>query len=150
MVNQVGTFLGMRAVTPAMKQTGGGAIINVSSTVGVQAMPGLMAYVASKWAVRGMTRTAALELGHYGIRVICLCPGNIKTPMAGDELFEDANLEEFLATVPISRQQSPREVAQVAAFLASDAASYCTGMDFLADGGTVAGRLFPAVDKEQR
>ena len=82
-VNQIGTFLGMRAVVPAMREAGGGSIVNISSNAGMEGVQGVIGYVASKWAIRGMTKSAALELGRYGIRVNVVCPGGVATPMIG-------------------------------------------------------------------
>lgn len=141
-VNQLGTFLGIQAVVPAMRDVGGGSIVNVASTAGVQASPGpVIAYTASKFAVRGMTRVAAIELGPLGIRVNTLIPGMIDTPMnRGNPAMLDA-VSALARLQPIPRLGRPEECARLAAFLCSDAASYCTGSDFAADGGFLAGSL---------
>lgn len=141
-INQVGTFLGIQAVIPAMRENGGGSIVNVASTSGVQGSPGpIIAYTASKFAVRGMTRAAAIELGPLGIRVNTLVPGMLDTPMnTGDPAVLNA-VNSLARLLPIARLGQPGECASVAAFLCSDAASFCTGADFIADGGYLAGSL---------
>jgi 3alpha(or 20beta)-hydroxysteroid dehydrogenase len=140
-VNQAGCLLGMRAVIPAMRKAGGGSIINVSSTCGIEGSAGLVAYVATKFAIVGMTKTAALELGALGIRVNAILPGGIDTPMGrGDmEGFERIDTEAVYAALPLGRIGRPEEVAKLAVFLASDESSYCTGSQFVIDGGMTAG-----------
>ena len=141
-VNQLGCFLGMQAAIPALRRAGaaaGPAIVNVSSVAGFKGVPGCVAYVASKWAIRGMTRTAALELGPAGIRVNAVCPGTIDTPMVSSPEFDAVDKDAFFGGLPVPRIGQPREVAEVVAFLASDAASYCTGAEHLVDGGSLAG-----------
>lgn len=138
-INQLGTFLGMQAVIPAMKAAGIGSIINVSSIDGLQSKNGLIAYSASKWAVRGMTKSAAIELGQHGIRVNSVHPGGIKTEMGGGEDTPDEIANEFYKSHPLPRVGKAHEVANVSLFLASDEASYCTGSEFVADGGWFAG-----------
>lgn len=143
-VNQVGCLLGMRSVIPAMVAAGGGSIINVSSTTGMEGAMGLVAYVSTKFAIRGMTKTAALELGRVGIRVNSLHPGGIDTPMGDGSMedFKDVDAQGFFETLPLGRIGRPDEMAQVALFLASDESSYCTGSEFVADGGMLAGASF--------
>jgi len=143
-VNQLGCLLGMRAVLGPMAQGGGGAIVNISSTCGVEGAMGLVAYVASKHAIVGMTKTAALELGRVGIRVNAICPGGIDTPMGrGDaEGFENVDSLAWYKALPLGRIGKPEEIARLALFLASDDASYCTGSVFVADGGALAGERF--------
>lgn len=141
-VNQVGCFLGMRAVIPAMKAAGKGVIVNISSTVGIEPLANMTSYVASKWAVRGMSRTAALELGHDGIRVVCVCPANIQSPMALQEDFANQGAPgDYFSRLPIPRQQTPEELSRVIAFTASEDAVYITGSDLVVDGGTTAGHI---------
>ena len=141
-INQVGTFLGIQAVIPAMRDAGGGSIVNVASTAGVQASPGpIIAYTASKFAVRGMTRSAAIELGPLGIRVNTLIPGMIETPMNTESEAVMKAISALARLQPIPRLGQADECARLAAFLLSDAASYCTGSDFAADGGFLAGSL---------
>ena len=141
-INQVGCFLGMRAVIPSMVEAGGGAIVNVSSTCGLVGSAGLAAYVASKFAIRGMTKAAALELGRLGIRVNAVCPGGIDTPMGRGEDFGNVDTPDFYSTLPLARIGQPIETAQLMLFLASDEASYCTGGEFVVDGGLLAGPNF--------
>jgi 3alpha(or 20beta)-hydroxysteroid dehydrogenase len=139
-VNLDGVFFGMRAVADAMSAGGGGSIVNISSIDGIVGVAGLTSYVASKFAVRGMTRSVALELGRRGIRVNSIHPGFIDTPMlrgASAEL--NRNLQDLLDQQPIPRLGTPDEIASLALFLASDESSYCTGAEFVIDGGHLAG-----------
>lgn len=138
-VNQVGCLLGMRAVIPAMAEAGRGSIVNVASTCGLEGTAGLVAYVSSKFAIRGMTKTAALELGRVGIRVNAICPGGIDTPMGRGDDFVNVDAGNVFASLPLGRIGRTDEVAALAVFLASDEASYCTGADFVVDGGMLAG-----------
>ncbi len=139
-VNLIGTLIGMKAVTPSMRRAGGGSIINISSNGGIWGLPSLGAYVSSKWAVRGLSKTAALDLGKRGIRVNSLHPGGIDTPMTnfGDESAESG----FARSLPIPRMGHVDEVANVVTFLASDEASYVTGAEWSVDGGATAGDRF--------
>lgn len=131
-VNQRGAFYGMRAVLPELRKQGGGCILNIGSTSGLRAVPGMWAYGSSKWAIRGMTRHAAVELAPENIRVNCVFPGTIDTPMLGAL---PAQAKAGLATmVPIGRLGTPEEVAEVVCFLASDAARYVTGAEIAVDG----------------
>jgi 3alpha(or 20beta)-hydroxysteroid dehydrogenase len=127
-VNQVGPFLGMQAVVPGMKQLGGGSIINISSTAGTVGFTDNFAYTASKWAVRGMTKAAALDLAGYRIRVNAILPGEVNTPMIAD-------LGLSTDTTPLGRFGDPREIAYLALYLASDESGYTTGADYVIDGG---------------
>ncbi len=139
-VNLEGVYLGMRAVVEPMTARGGGSIVNISSIDGIVGVAGLTSYVASKFAVRGMTKSAALEMGRRGIRVNSIHPGLIDTPMMGaapDEL--GAELQAMLDAQPIPRLGRPEEVASLALYLASDESSYCTGAEFVIDGGHLAG-----------
>ena len=138
-VNQVGTFLGMRTVVEPMRAGGGGSIVNVSSVDGIVGMNGVAAYASSKFAVRGLTRVGALELGKYRIRVNSLHPGGVDTPMGAPPEATATEKDAFFAHHPIARVGQPRELAHVALFLASDDSSYCTGAEFVADGGQIAG-----------
>lgn len=138
-VNQVGVFLGMKTVVPAMKQAGGGSIVNISSIDGLIGMTGGTAYCASKFAVRGMTKVAALELGKLGIRVNSIHPGGILTPMITGAGLDAQTAGEIFGRVPLQRIGQPEEIATLAAYLASDDASYSTGSEFIADGGLTAG-----------
>ena len=129
-VNLTGTFLGMQASVEAMKTAGGGSIINVSSIEGLRGAVMVHPYVASKWAVRGLTKSAALELGPHNIRVNSLHPGFIRTPMT--KHFPDNMLR-----IPLGRPGQPDEVATFVVFLASDESRYSTGSEFVVDGGLV-------------
>ena len=144
-VNQVGCFLGMQAVYALMKSGGGGSIVNISSVAGQKGVPGASAYAASKWAIRGMTKTAAIELGPLKIRVNAICPGGIDTAMGRGDDFGAVDTPDFFAGLPIPRIGHPDEVARAAVFLASDESSYCTGSELLVDGGMLAGPTFGQV-----
>lgn len=137
MVNQLGPYLGMRAALPALRERGG-AIVNISSTSGLVGSRTSCAYTASKFAVRGMTKSAALEFAPYGIRVNSVHPGTIDTDMARGGL-GPALIPGFLERTPLKRQGRPEEVAELVLWLASDASSYCTGSEFVVDGGMTAG-----------
>jgi 3alpha(or 20beta)-hydroxysteroid dehydrogenase len=140
-VNAVGCWLGMKAVIEPMKTAGGGSIINISSIEGFTGAAGLSAYSASKFAVRGMTKAAASELGQYGIRVNSVHPGGVLTRMvleaAGTSGHSDG--EGFLRSMPLGRFAEPVEISRLVAYLASDEASYSTGSEFIADGGILCG-----------
>lgn len=143
-VNQIGVFLGMRASFPAMRDAGGGAIVNISSVDGMKGCNGLISYNASKWATRGMTKTAALEFGRAGVRVNSIHPGGVNTVMGNpmnDPMLETAPYQ-FQA---IARIGYPEEIAAAALFLCSDEASYITGAELAVDGGWMAGRLEPGL-----
>ena len=146
-VNLLGAFMGVRAVIDPMKAAGGGSIINVSSIDGVQSKAGLSAYSSTKWAVRGLTKSAAIELGQYGIRVNSVHPGGIFTDMGGANvgISEQEMSEGVYADFPIPRVGRPQEVAYVTLFLATDEASYSTGAEFMADGGWAAGMRMPGM-----
>src|SRR5688500_4503984 len=137
-VNQVGTFLGMRAVVESMTRAGGGSIVNVSSVEGLAGMPYLVAYTASKFAIRGMTKVAAMELGQHGIRVNSVHPGAIDTPMVGEALGRPVDISPVGKKVALRRVGQPEDVANVVLFLASEESAYCTGAEFAVDGGATA------------
>ncbi len=130
-INQTGTFLGIRSVVPGMKRRGSGSIINLSSIAGLTGAPRAPAYAATKWAVRGLTRSAAAEFAPFGIRVNSVHPGLIDTRMMG-ELEETA--DKLDARVPLGRRGTVDEVARMVLFLASDDSSYCSGHEFVVDG----------------
>lgn len=138
-VNQVGVFLGMKSAVPAMKRSGGGSIINISSVEGLRGLPRLTAYSASKFAVRGMTKSAAVELGKHKIRVNSVHPGFIDTPMTRAQGLEGVDVDElFKAGVPLRRAGTPDDIVNMVLFLASDESSYCTGAEFVVDGGATS------------
>jgi 3alpha(or 20beta)-hydroxysteroid dehydrogenase len=138
-VNQTGVFLGMRAVAPHM--AAGSSIVNVSSIDGLMGMPGLVAYVASKFAVRGMTKVAALEFAQNGIRVNSLHPGAVQSPMI-DRPDIQAVISKLLGKVPLGRAATADEIAAVTLFLISDESSYVTGAELVVDGGMTCGSHF--------
>jgi len=148
-VNQIGTFLGIKSASGPMKRAGRGSIVNVSSIDGLQAQNGLMAYASSKWAVRGMTRVAALELGRFGIRVNAVCPEAGSAAMIAPYIPAGIDLEMVAAQgQPNLSTQKDRtiqdrigDVARMIAFLASDEAASCTGTDYTVDGGNTAGTV---------
>lgn len=138
-INQFGTFLGMRSAIPVMKRSGGGSIVNLSSVEGIGGMPMLTAYAASKFAIRGMTKVAAMELGADRIRVNSVHPGAIDTAMVSTALGGyPVDLSLIGQRVALGRVGQPEEVANVVLFLASDESSYCTGGEFIVDGGATA------------
>jgi 3alpha(or 20beta)-hydroxysteroid dehydrogenase len=144
MVNQVGTLLGIQSAIEPMREAGGGSIINISSVNGLQGKNGLGAYTASKFAIRGLTRVAAAELGALNIRVNSVLPGIIDTAIGDVSVADDAHDDRF-DRQPIARIGVADEVANVLLFLASDASSYCTGADFVVDGGMMAGSVVPGL-----
>ncbi len=144
-VNQVGVFLGMREVVGAMREAGGGSIVNISSNAGLEGVEGVIGYAASKWAVRGMTKSAALELGQYAIRVNSVHPGGVDTPMLGGQELGHMLATNPFAGQPIPRIAQPEEIARLVLFLASDESSYSTGSEFTADGGRMAGHRDPGI-----
>jgi 3alpha(or 20beta)-hydroxysteroid dehydrogenase len=154
-VNLVGPILGMKHVGGEMAVAGRGSIVNVSSTGGMVGMSMISAYVASKWGLRGVSISAAIELGPTGVRVNTVHPGGVATPMAGamdtSAMLEPpapgvtdshpalAELDAGSAAQPIGRLGRPIEVARMGLFLASDESSYCTGNEYVVDGGSIAG-----------
>jgi 3alpha(or 20beta)-hydroxysteroid dehydrogenase len=133
-INQVSVFLGMKSVIASMKRAGGGSIINISSIAGLIGTPMAQAYTASKFAVRGMTKAAAVELAPYNIRVNSIHPGLILTPM-----IDTPNAEPLAAgmanATPAGRIGEPDEVSSVVLLLASDETRFSTGAEFVVDGG---------------
>jgi 3alpha(or 20beta)-hydroxysteroid dehydrogenase len=140
-INQVGTFLGMKAVTQTMIGQGSGSIVNISSVAGLTGSAGTIAYTASKFAVTGMTKVAAIELAAFGIRVNSVHPGFIDTPMLREELAlgtVEGDLAAAGATVPNGRLATAEDVAKLVLYLASDDSDYSTGAEFVVDGGLTA------------
>lgn len=137
-VNQHSVFFGMKAVLPSLVERGGGSIVNISSIAGMAANYGFpsLAYVASKFAVRGMTKATAMEYGKHNIRVNSVHPGFIQTPMMVEATDEVGG--ETLAQIPLGRIADPKEVSNLVLFLASDESSYITGSEHLVDAGMLA------------
>ncbi|MFF8379691.1 SDR family NAD(P)-dependent oxidoreductase [Streptomyces sp. NPDC015661] len=139
-VNQTGCFLGIRTVAPEIAAAGGGTIVNTASYTGLTGMAGVGAYAASKHAVLGLTRVAALELAAKGVRVNAVCPGAIDTPMSNPEGVDPAATAElYRKLVPLGRIGRPEEVAALALFLTGEDSAYITGQPFVIDGGWLAG-----------
>jgi 3alpha(or 20beta)-hydroxysteroid dehydrogenase len=135
-INVTGVFLGLKAVAHHMVERKTGSIINISSVAGLAGTPGFLAYGASKWAVRGITKGVAKELAPFGVRVNSIHPGIIDTPML--QTFEAAGegvREAVRMRIPLGREADPFEVARIALYLASDESSYSTGSEFIVDGG---------------
>lgn len=131
-VNLVGVFNGVQAVVPAMRRAGGGSIVNIGSVGALQGVPRMSGYVVSKWGVRGLTKTAALELGVFGIRVNAVHPGQIRTPMTEGVVFDTRN-------VALGRVGEPDDIAAIVLFFASDDSRFVTGAEVAGDGGQIAG-----------
>jgi 3alpha(or 20beta)-hydroxysteroid dehydrogenase len=139
-VNQVGTFLGIRTVAPEIQAAGGGTIVNTASYTALTGMAGVGAYTASKHAILGLTRVAALELAAKKIRVNAVCPGAVDTPMSNPDGVDPGAVAELYAKlVPLGRVGQPEEIARLALFLSCDDSSYITGQPFVIDGGWLAG-----------
>jgi 3alpha(or 20beta)-hydroxysteroid dehydrogenase len=141
-VNLIGVFLGMKTVIPAMKRAGGGSIVNISSTEGLGGTVFCGAYTASKFAVRGITKVGAIEYGGDRIRVNSVHPGGIDTPMTRAVMDEEGRKYVGKKVAGLKRMGEAEEVASVVAFLASDESSYCTGAEFVVDGGVTASAGF--------
>jgi 3alpha(or 20beta)-hydroxysteroid dehydrogenase len=138
--NLNGVYLGMRAVITQMSAQRSGSIVNISSIDGLAGVAGMTSYAATKFAVTGMTKSVALEVGGRGIRVNSIHPGVISSPMVANTSAEiQARLKTILDRQPIPRMGTPEEVAYLALYLASDESSYCTGAQFVIDGGHLAG-----------
>jgi len=139
-INLHGVYLGMRAAKAALVAAGNGAIVNISSIDGIVGVLGMTSYAGTKFAVTGMTRSAAIELGPLGVRVNSIHPGVINSPMVQEVPPETrARLDRLMDMQPIKRMGEPEEIASLALFLASDEASYITGAQFVIDGGHLAG-----------
>jgi len=144
-INVTGSFLGMRAVIPGMKAAKFGAIVNLSSSSAILPHNATGGYAASKFAVRGMTRAAALELGPFGIRANCVLPGGVNTPMTNPQGLSREELTARFRFVPQQRGCEPEEVAAAVLFLASSQGSYCNGSELVVDGGMTAGIYIPGM-----
>jgi 3alpha(or 20beta)-hydroxysteroid dehydrogenase len=142
-INLIGAWLGIKTLSPAMIAKGKGAIVNICSTSGLWGMNGLTAYSASKWALRGISKTAAMELGHKGVRVNAVFPGGINTVMGNVTNEEASELAKYYVGQPIQRIGEPEEVARTSLFLASDDASYVCGAEIAVDGGMTLGVYTP-------
>jgi 3alpha(or 20beta)-hydroxysteroid dehydrogenase len=141
-VNLIGEWLGVKTVIDPMTKAGGGSIINISSVEGFTGAAGMSAYSASKFGIRGITRSAAQELGKLGIRVNSVHPGGIMTTMtatAFESFTEISDGEGFMRSLPIARFAKSSEVSPLVVYLASDESSYCTGSEFVVDGGMLSG-----------
>jgi 3alpha(or 20beta)-hydroxysteroid dehydrogenase len=143
-INLTGVFNGIQAAIPALKYAGGGSIVNMSSLAGMRGEAGMPGYVATKFAVRGLTKAAALDLARYRIRVNSIHPGIIRTPLSAE------GPQVSMSHVAMDRVGEPIEIANLTVFLASDESSFSTGAEFIADGGEFAGliRQFSAPARE--
>ncbi|WP_308203555.1 glucose 1-dehydrogenase [Gordonia rubripertincta] len=137
-INVLGSMLGVKTVAPTMKKAGAGVVINISSLDGLRGTNGMSPYVASKWAVRGLTKAQALELGPV-IRVVSVHPGGVNTPMGNPTGDTGEAMNAPYGRIPLRRIGEPIEVARVTAFMASDEASYVSGSEIAVDGGWTAG-----------
>ncbi|GAB3047324.1 glucose 1-dehydrogenase [Intrasporangium mesophilum] len=139
-VNLKGCLLGLRALVPAMEAAGGGSVVNIGSAVAFSGTPALVAYGASKWALRGLTRTAAIELGPRGIRVNAVLPGTVATPLSGTAGLDRSA---WFAALPGGRQGCPGDVAEAVRYLMSDASRHSTAAELTVDGGMSARGALP-------
>ena len=142
-VNLKGPIFGMKHCGKVMKRQGKGAIVNISSIDGIRTANALGLYAASKWGLRGVTKTAALEYGHHGVRVNSVHPGGVDTAMGNPRQATGDDLNSDYARVPMQRIGRPEEIAAASLFLASDEASYVNGAELLVDGGWNAGIYYP-------
>lgn len=142
-INLTGQFLGIQAVIPSMRRAGNGSIVNISSVTGLKGVAGIGAYVASKWGLRGLTKTAALELARDGIRVNSIHPGFVQTAMTTTKRADGAPLlgdfSSSLSVLAMPRMADPDEITRQVLFVASSEASFSTGSEFIADGGDLLG-----------
>lgn len=138
-VNTLGPILGTKHVVPSMKKNGGGSIVNISSVDGLRGANGLTCYTASKWALRGVTKCHAYELGTSGIRVNSIHPGGVDTPMGNSAGRPKSEVNQVFRRIPLGRIGDASEIANASLFLASDEASYITGAELAVDGGWTAG-----------
>lgn len=144
-INILGNLLGAKSVVPTMKRAGRGVIVNISSVDGLRGVNGLSAYSASKWAVRGLTKSLAYELGPSGIRVCSVHPGGVDTTLGNPTGRVGEELQSSYVGVPMQRIGEPEDVAHVTLFVASDEAAYMTGAELAVDGGWSAGTYYPGL-----
>lgn len=138
-INQLSVFLGMKCALPLLEKSEAASIINISSIEGFHGSSGGYAYVSSKFAVRGLTRSAALEFATKNIRVNSVHPGAVETPMVLEATgAQKEAIEQFKNTIPMKRMAKPEEISKLVLFLASDDSSYSTGAEFIVDGGSLA------------
>jgi 3alpha(or 20beta)-hydroxysteroid dehydrogenase len=138
--NLVGPFLGIKTLAPAMIAAGGGSIINIGSTEGLQGSVGMAAYASSKWGVRGLSKVAAMELSSQKVRINVVHPGVTNTPMANPKALAPEKMRDVCSAVPIGRNAEPGEIARAILFLASDESSYMCGAELAVDGGLTSGQ----------
>ena len=148
-VNLYGPWLGIKHLAPDMQRRRRGSIINVASAAALVGMNGIAAYSASKWALRGLSRTAAMELGPSGVRVNTVCPGGIDTPMANPTGRPRDQLDADYAGQALPRIGRPEEVARLCAFLACEASSYLCGSEIAVDGGMTLGTRIDHILRDQ-
>lgn len=141
-VNFMGAFLGIRTIAPFMVRERRGAIVNICSIDATKATNGVAAYASSKWALRGLTKAAAMELGPLGIRVNAVHPGGISTPMVRDGAMTDAEFDAIYHDIPLQRAGLSEEVAEAVLYLASERSSYCAGTEIVVDGGATVGTYY--------
>lgn len=141
-VNLVGEFLGIKAVAPGMIARGKGSIVNISSVDGMKGANSLVAYASSKWGVRGLTKVAAMELAHKGVRVNSVHPGGVDTVMSNHDNRARSEVDKNYTNVPMQRIGGPEEVAAASLFLASDDSSYINGAEIVVDGGMTVGTYY--------
>ena len=144
-INTIGPMLGIKHVSSVMKAAGKGSIVNISSVDGLRGCNGLTIYTASKWALRGLTKSLAYELGTSGIRVNSVHPGGVDTPMGNARDLPPEELNAAFGRVPLQRIGKPEEIAQASLFLATDEASYITGAEIAVDGGWSSGYFQPVL-----
>lgn len=141
-INLTGTFLGLHTVGTRMVERGRGSIVNISSADGMKGANGLGAYCASKWGIRGLTKVAAMEFGHRGVRVNSVHPGGVDTAMGNPYAEKREDVNKRYGMVPLQRVGEPEEVARTSLFLASDESSYLCGAEIAVDGGMLTGQYY--------